>query len=128
MKRFGRAEETIVYHPRLNAAVSHSALTFHPELAPLSWHWLLDGQVYPMTLATVATGLALLLNVIHRRIVRRRWRGRECWLTPMTKRRVVGMVAIVSVCFGMWLGGSELGDVVRNMLLAIFTLQGGFML
>lgn len=121
-------DATIVYRPHLNDPVSPMALAFQPGPVLASWRTFMTGDIYAMAFACAATFLGALLNRIHRRALRKHARGKESWLTPLTKRLWVANSAIGAVSLGMWLGGTELRDVLQNFILSIFALQGGFLL
>ncbi|MEO5961291.1 MAG: hypothetical protein ABIZ49_10690 [Opitutaceae bacterium] len=126
-----RAKSTIVYRPQLNSPVSATALTFQPEPGLAGWRMFVNGDIYATIFACTATLLVILLNVVHRRVLRKRARGKESWLTPLGKRLWggnSGNIAIGAVSLGMWMSGGEVRDVLQNFLLALFALQGGFLL
>lgn len=121
-------DSMIVYRPQLNGPVRAAALTFQPGPAPAGWRMFVNGDIDAMIIAGLASLLAVLLNVTHRRVLRKRWWGAEAWSFPLRRRQGVENIAIGTVSFGMWLGGSAVGDTLQNLLLALFMLQGGFML
>jgi hypothetical protein len=123
-----RADQIIVYRPLLNGPISPAELTFQTGLAMPAWRILVGGQVYAMVFAGALTGGIMLLNLTHRRILRKGRKGKERWLAPVTKRMFAGNIAIIAVGLGMWLGGTDLNSVLQNLLLTLFMLQGGFML
>lgn len=125
-----RADETIIYHPRLDAPVDPAVLLFTPRPVPAQTAtsgWL-NGRTCAMIMAMAGSFAAGLINFIHRRILRKRWRGAEPWLTPVMKRLYLGYAGIIAICLGLWLGGTDMDAVMQNCLLAQFSLHGGLML
>jgi hypothetical protein len=130
-KTMMRVDETIIYHPQLNAPVDAVSLTFQPGSAPtiLRWQYWFGGRIYAMIVGFAMVVLTALVNVIHRRALRRRWRGKkELWLAPIGRRMSAGYVGLFAICAGLWLGGVELDEVSRNLMLAQLMFQCGFSL
>jgi hypothetical protein len=123
-----RADQIIVYRPLLNGPISPAALTFQPGPALPQWRMLVGGQIYAMIAAIALTIGVKLLNLTHRRILRKGRKGKEWWLAPVTRRMSAGYIAIITVGLGIWLGGTDLNSVMQNLLFSQFMLQGGFLL
>ncbi len=124
-----RVDETIIYRPRLNPPVDAASLIFKPGPAPNVWRYLFGGRNDAMIMGFAIVLLTALLNVIHRRALRRRWRGKkELWLAPIGRRAGAGYVGLFAICAGLWLGGVGLDEVMRNLMLAQFMFQCSFLL
>lgn len=128
-----RWKETTLYHPQLNGQMGAVDLTFQPGPTPTErqrWIRLLLGNENILLIVALTGALgALMLNQLHRRLLRQRWpETPESWLISFRRRLLVGAMGVGAICIGMRLGGAERVDVWRNLLVAPFMQQGFYLL